>query len=99
MKCNRFVDDSAAKKPYQRIDSLQWIDAKHRTGIRVKLHKFSGDHKVKVFSVASSQHTDYVATNDLSQSDVSVVRGVCDVSWKIEQFHQDAKQLTGLENC
>ena len=38
-------------------------------------------------------------TNDLSQSDVSVVRQVCDVRWKIEQFHRETKQLTGLEDC
>ena len=99
LKCNRLVDDSDAQHPYQRIDSLQWTDAEHKSGKRLKLHKFPRDHKVKVFRVASSQRTDYVATNDLSQSDVSVVRQVCDVRWKIEHFHREAKQLTGLESC
>ncbi len=65
----------------------------------MKLHRFPRDHKVKAFRVASSQRTDYVATNDLSPSDVSVVRQVCDVRWKIEQFHREAKQLTDLEGC
>ena len=37
--------------------------------------------------------------NRLSQSDVSVVRQVCDVPWKIKQFHRESKQLTGLESC
>ena len=60
---------------------------------------FPKNHKVKVFRVASSRCTDYVATNDLNQSDVSVVRQVCDVRWRIEQFHREAKQLTGLEKC
>ena len=99
LKSNRLVDDSDAKQPYQRIDTLQWTDAEEKSGKRVKLHKFPRDHKVKVFRVASSQRTDYVATNDLSQSDVSVVRRVCDVRWKVEQLHREAKQLTGLENC
>ena len=100
MKCNRLVDDSNTKKPYQRIDSLQWTEAEENSGKRVKLHKFPRDHKVKVFRVASSQRTDYVATNDLNQSDVSVVRQVCCVRWKIEQFHREvSKQLTGLETC
>ena len=99
LKRNRLVDDSDAKKPYQRIDSLQWTDAEERSGKRVKLHRFPRDHKVKVFRVASSQRTDYVATNDLSQSNVSVVRQVCGVRWKIEQFHREAKQLTGFEDC
>ncbi len=99
LKCNRLVDDSDAQKPYQRIDSLRWTEAEEKSGKRVKLHRFPRNHKVKVFRVASSQRTDYVATNDLSQSDVSVVRQVCDVRWKIERFHRESKQLTGLESC
>ena len=99
LKSNRLVDDSQGSNPYQRIDTLQWTDAEEKSGKRVKLHKFPKDHKVKVFRVASSRRMDYVATNDLSQSDVSVVRQVCDVRWKIQQFHREAKQLTGLEKC
>ena len=100
LKSNRLVDDSHGSTPYQRIDTLRWTDAEQQLGKRVKLHKFPKDHKVKVFRVASSRRTDYVATNDLSQSDVSVVRQVCDVRWKIEQFHREvSKQLTGLEKC
>ena len=99
LKSNRLVDDSQGSKPYQRIDTLQWTVAEEMSGKRVKLNKFPKDHKVKVFRVASSRRTDYVVTNDLSQSDVSVVRQVCDVRWKIEQFHREAKQLTGLQRC
>ena len=93
LKSNRLVDDSNGSNPYQRIDTLHWTDAEKQLGKRAKLHKFPKDHKVKVFRVASSRRTDYVATNDLSQSNVSVVR------WKIEQFHRESKQLTGLEKC
>ena len=99
LKSNRLVDDSQGSTPYQRIDTLHWTDAEEKSGKRLKLHKFPKDHKVKVFRVASSRRTDYVVTNDLSQSDVSVVRQVCDVRWKIEQFHRESKQLTGLEKC
>ncbi len=99
LKSNRLVDDSQGSKPYQRIDTLQWTPAEQTSGKRVKLNKFPKNHKVKVFRVASSRRTDYVVTNDLSQSDVSVVRQVCDVRWKIEQFHRETKQLTGLEKC
>ena len=78
---------------------LQWTDAEQHSGKRVKLHKFPRDHKVKVFRVVSSGRTDYVVTNDLSQSDVSETQQVCRWRWKVEQFHREAKQLTGLENC
>ena len=54
---------------------------------------------MKVFRVASSRRTDYVVTNDLSQSDVSATQQVCSSPWKVEQCHREAKQLTGLEKC
>ena len=99
LKSNRLVDDSNGSKPYQRIDALHWTATEQSFGKRVKLNKFPKNHKVKVFRVASSRRTEYVATNNLNQSDVSVVRQVCDVRWKIECFHREAKQLTGLEKC
>ena len=99
LKSNRLVDDSHGEKPYQRIDSLHWTASEQTTGKQVKLHKFPKHHKVKVFRVASSQRTDYVITNDLSQSDISATQQACGSRWKIEQFHREAKQLTGLEKC
>ena len=100
LKSNRLVDDSHGEKPYQRIDSLQWAETLEQTsGKQVKLHKFPKDQKVKVFRVASSRRTDYVVTNDLSQSDVSATQQACGNRWKIEQFHREAKQLTGLGKC
>ena len=100
LKSNRLVDDSQESQPYQRIDTLHWTDAEQHSGKRVKLHKFPRDPKVKVFRVVSSGRTDYVATNDLSQSDVSATQQVCRCRWKVEQLHREvSKQLTGLENC
>ena len=99
MKSNRLVDDSAGEKPYQRIDALEWTPSEETTGKVVKLHKFPKHHKVKVFRVASSRRTDYVVTNDLSQSDVSATQQASRSRWKIEQFHRESKQLTGLGKC
>ena len=100
MKSNRLVDDSQGEKPYQRPDALAWAVSEETTGNQVvKLHKFPKHHKVKVFRVVSSRRTDYVVPNDLSQSDVSATRQACGSRWKVEQFHREAKQLTGLEKC
>ena len=99
MKCNRLVDDSGGKTSYRRIDGLHWSLSEQTTGKVVKLHKFPKHHKVKVFRVASARRTDYVVTNDLSQSDVSATQQASRSRWKIEQFHREAKQLTGLEKC
>jgi Transposase DDE domain len=55
---------------------------------------------VKLFRVnVSTNRTDYIATNDLSQSSTDVVQKVCKIRWKIEEFHREIKQLTGIESC
>ena len=55
---------------------------------------------MKLFRVTvSTNRTDYVATNDLSQSSTDVVQEVCKIRWKIEEFHREIKQLTGIESC
>jgi hypothetical protein len=61
---------------------------------------FPKDHKVKLFRVVlSTQHTDYMATNDRAQDDTQVVQEVRSLQWNIEQFHRETKQLTGLGGC
>ena len=100
LKSNRQVDDSNAQKPYQRVDGLQWTECERRRGKRIKIRGFAKHHKVKLFRVASGNgRTDYVVTNDLAQNDTSVAQQACNRRWKIEQFHREAKQLTGLEGC
>ena len=93
------MDANGNPKRYQRIDNLEWSDIEQKSGKRVKINKFPKNHKVKVFRVVSNRRTDYVTTNDLNQSDVSAVRQVCSARWKIEQFHRETKQLTGIEKC
>jgi hypothetical protein len=36
-------------------------------------------------------------TNDLSQDSTDDTKAECDIRWKIEQFHREAKQVTGIE--
>ncbi len=55
---------------------------------------------MKLFRIASSNgHTVYIATNDLSQSDADATIQECPVRWKIEQFHREIKQVTGIGKC
>jgi hypothetical protein len=59
---------------------------------------FPAGHKVKVFRVVlSTQRTDYVVTNEMEQDNAEVVHTVCGFRWKVEQFHRETKQLTGIE--
>jgi hypothetical protein len=100
LKDNRQVDDSGATRPYRRVDALDWTAEEQGQGKLVKIKDFPKNHKVKLFRVVlSTQRTDYVVTNDLAQDDTQAVREVCGLRWKIEQFHRETKQVTGLEGC
>lgn len=100
LKSNRQVDDSNAQLRYRRVDSLQWEASERREGKRIKIKGFPKHHKVKLFRVASdNRRTDYVVTNDFAQNDTSVAQQACNQRWKIEQFHRETKQLTGIEGC
>ena len=98
LKDNRQVDDSGASRPYQRVDSLEWTKEEEEQGKIIKIKGFPAEHKVKVFRVVlSTQRTDYVVTNEMAQDNVEVVYDLCGFGWKIEQFHRETKQLTGIE--
>ena len=100
LKDNRQVDDSGGIQPYGRVDGLKWSEEEKQCGKIVKIKGFPKEHKVKLFRVVlSTQRTDYVVTNDLAQDDTQAVQEVCGLRWKIEQFHRETKQLTGLEGC
>jgi hypothetical protein len=100
LKDNRQVDDSGGAAPYRRVDSLDWTEKERKHGKVVKIKGFPKDHKVKLFRVVlSTQRTDYVVTNDLAQDDTQAAQDACGTRWKIEQFHRETKQLTGLEGC
>jgi hypothetical protein len=100
LRNNRQVDDSGGSAPYRRVDSLAWAATERTHGKVVKIKGFPKEHKVKLFRVVlSPQRTDYVVTNDLAQDDTQATQEACRLRWKIEQFHRETKQLTGLEGC
>jgi hypothetical protein len=100
LKSNRQVDDSGAEQPYRRVDALSWSKHELERGKLVKIKGFPKDYKVKLFRVVvSSNRTEWIVTNDLSQDSTRDARKVRGVRWKIEEFHREAKQLTGIEGC
>ena len=89
-----------AQHPTGGWTALAWSETSARHGKLIKIKGFPKDHKVKLFRVVlSPQRTDYVVTNDLTQDDTQAVQEACGLRWKIEQFHRETKQLTGLEGC
>jgi len=100
LKVNRQVDETGGECGYQRVDSLTWTDDAAQHGKTVHLKDFPKGHQVKLFRlVLSSQRTDYIVTNDLAQDSTQAVQEVCGLRWKIEQFHRETKQTTGIEGC
>ena len=98
IKSNRMVDDSSGKQPYQPVDSLLWSNETLFSGKTVKVRGFPGDFKVKLFRVSiSTDRTEYVITNDLTQDSTDGCREETAIRWKIEQFHRETKQVTGIE--
>jgi hypothetical protein len=100
LKDNRQVDDSAGQSGYQRVDSLQWTENEVQHGKTLHIKDFPKGHQVKLFRlVLSTKRTDYIATNDMAQDSTQDTREVCALRWKIEQFHRETKQTTGIEGC
>jgi hypothetical protein len=100
LKSNRLVDDSGSLRPYSRIDSLNWSEEDLVRGKVIKIHKFPKDHKVKLFRVTvSSNRTDYVITNNMAQDSLNALQKEYGIRWKIEEFHREIKQVTGIEKC
>ena len=100
VKKNRLVDESGGVNDYENIENLQWSKEELKKGKIVKINKFPKAHKVKLFRVPiSTNRTDFVITNDKTQESMDAVKKECGIRWKIEEFHREEKQLTGIESC
>ena len=100
LKRNRLVDDTGGQEEYQQIENLSWGKTELTQGKIIKIKKFPGTKKVKLFRVTvSTDRTEFIVTNDISQNSTEVVQQVCKVRWKVEEFHRELKQLTGVESC
>lgn len=103
LKDNRQVaepDATVAKYQYRRVDALDWNEQEAQAGKLIHIKDFPAGHQVRLFRlVLSTERTDYVVTNDPAQASTAETQEVCAIRWKIEQFHREAKQLTGLESC
>lgn len=100
LKSNRQVDDSGGEHPYRRVDALGWSERELERGKLIKIKGFPKEHKVKLLRVVvHPRRTEWIVTNDLSRDSVHEAQKARGVRWKIEEFHREAKQLTGIERC
>ena len=97
---NRLVSLDPTDKRYYRVDSLVWSQEDLRAGRLVHLRDFPAGHRVKLFRLAlSTERTDYLVTNELAQDWTPATQEVWGWRPKIEAFHRENKQLTGIEGC
>ena len=100
LKANRKVDDSQAQRPYRAVSSLEWSATELAEGKLIKIHKFPLDVKVRLFRVVvTTDRTDWLITNDLTQYSAVAAQQESSYRWKIEQLHREEKQLTGIAKC
>lgn len=88
------------KTAYRAVSDLPWSDNHALTHGRCT--KLKQCHlSLKLFQLTTHpRRTDYIVTNDhkaiLSSDDATKA---CAARWKIEQFHRETKQLTGIAKC
>jgi hypothetical protein len=100
LKSNRQVDDSGGEHPYTRVEALEWSERELERGKLVKVKGFPKEHKVRLFRVVvHSRRTEWIVSNDPTRDSARDAQRARAVRWKIEEFHREAKQLTGIERC
>jgi hypothetical protein len=78
LKKNRLVDDTGGVSKYKPLEKLEWTSQEFKSGKLIKIRNFPAQKKVKLFRVTvSTNRTEYVVTNDLTQKDTTEVKKVC----------------------
>jgi hypothetical protein len=104
LRCNRLLTASDQPGVYHRVDTLSWTPEEDQSGKQVPVRDFPQGHRVSLFRLLrstprSEPDVDLLVTNDRTHPTSQVVQDVTDLRWKVEEFHRDTKQLTGIEAC
>lgn len=92
LKSNRLV--SITQGIYVPVSDLDWT-AKSVHKVWLKAFGFVLVSKI----VATNGDITYIATNDLSLTDIETIRNHNAYRWNIETFHRGIKQCCGIEKC
>jgi hypothetical protein len=85
---------------YQSVKDLPWDETAQKAGYHGKLKDLPAHRPVKLFRiVVSTDKTEYIVTNDVAIMTTGNARKESAIRWKIEEFHREMKQLTGIELC
>ena len=85
---------------YKHIGELDWNDSELKEyGKLVCVDFLPKDIKLKLFLVTAKHRVEYLVTNQVSMKTTEAAKDVGGLRWKIEQFHREVKQLTGVAKC
>ena len=91
---DRFTDPE--KPSYKAVKEWPWDKLKQGTEVKLKQCSL----KVNLFQLSvHPNRTDYVITNDKAICTSEDATKACGFRWKIEQYHREVKQTTGIAKC
>lgn len=68
-------------------------------GVTVCIEDLPKDKPLRLFQITAKHRVEYIVTNDVSIETTEAAKKVGGFRWKIEQFHREVKQLTGVAKC
>ncbi len=85
---------------YKYVGELDWNDPEIVThGKLVCVDFLPKDIKLKLFLITAKHRVEYLVTNQVNIETTEAAKNVGGFRWKIEQFHREVKQLTGVAKC
>jgi len=85
---------------YIGVDTLPWDEPAKLSGYHGKLKDLPAHRLVQLFRIdVATDKTEYIVTNDVTLRTTDDARKESAIRWKIEEFHGEIKQLTGIERC
>lgn len=98
-------ESTKGKLTWKHVSELGWID-NTLEGEEIRLHGklvyvdfLPKDTPLKLFLVTAKHRTEYLVTNQVGVETTADAKKVGGFRWKIEQFHREVKQLTGVAKC
>ena len=93
---NRIFYDEKGKK--HRVEDYQFTEQELKEGKLIQLNKLN--FMVRIFCIfVRKGGTEIIITNDIAQNSLEEILNMMSLRWKVEEFHREIKQLTGIEQC
>lgn len=85
---------------YKHVGDLDWDSVTlQQYGITVCIEDLPNDKPLRLFQLTAKHRVEYIVTNDVGVETTEAAKKVGGFRWKIEQFHREVKQLTGVAKC